>query len=522
MIRSSRRAGRGRARLARPVVRSHQLPPPVKGWNARDSLPNMREDEASILDNMVAERAQVKIRGGSDAFATGLPGAVESLLVWNGPSSSKMFAASVAAIYETSSAGAIGAAEISSLTNARWQYANFSISAGDYISLVNGADSARLYDGTTWTTPTFTGVTSANLINVNVFKNMLFYIEKDSLSFWYFPVETVSGAISEFDLGPRCTLGGYLMAAASWTYDGGDGPDDYAIFITSEGELIVYSGTDPSDASAWAHVGTFKIAPPLGRRCFLSVAAELVVLTMDGFLGLSQLLRAGRSRNDKAYSDRISGAVQDAVTSWKGNFGWEAVFYPRKNQVLVNIPVAENGTSYQYVRNTRNDAWCRFLAWDADCFAIYNDDLYFGANTVVDKADSGKDDKGAAIDVDVRQAFSYLRAPGVRKQLSMVGPMLSSSGAVSVKMHVNRDFENIAPENVVVAGAVISVGGYGPDWDTATWDEVFWADAGRPVKYWHGAEGDCDAAAFRMQVTTDETFEWTGTDILYQPGATFP
>ena len=520
MIRSNYRTGRGRRQLARRVVQSYPQPPPVKGWNARDSLPNMQSDEASILDNMIAERAQVKTRGGSAAHATGLPGAVETLMTWNGPTASKMFAASVAAIYEVTSAGSIGSAEISSLTNAHWQYANFSISSGDYISLVNGADSARLYDGTTWTTPTFTGVTSSTLVNVNVFKNMLFYIEKDSLSFWYFPVETVSGAITEFDLGPRCTLGGYLMAGASWTYDGGNGPDDYAVFITSEGELIVYSGTDPDSADTWAHTGTFKLGAPLGRRCFLSVGSELVILTQDGFVGMGQLLRVGRSRNDKAYSDMISGAVKDAVRDWKANFGWQAVFYPLGNLVLVNIPISENGLSYQFVRNTRNGAWSRFTDWDASCWGILNDELYFGNDTVVDKADTTLADKGTDIDIDARCAFTALRRPGKRKQLSMVGPMFGSSGTINLKFNVNRDYGSQAPENVVASTITVSSGG--AVWDVATWDVADWAGGSTAIKYWHGAEGDCEAAAFRLQASSQETLEWTGTDYLFEEGASFP
>ena len=79
----------------------------------------------------------------------------------------------------------------------------------------------------------------------------MWVIENDTLSAWYLPVDSVGGAATEYDLSGIFRLGGYLLAGGTWTMDAGEGVDDYWIAVTSEGEVVVYQGTDPSSANTW-------------------------------------------------------------------------------------------------------------------------------------------------------------------------------------------------------------------------------------------------------------------------------
>lgn len=74
------------------------------------------------------------------------------------------------------------------------------------------------------------------------------------------------------------------MAMASWTRDSGNGIEDLAAFITSRGEVHVYSGTDPASADTWQRVGTFKIPEPVGRRCLIKVGGDVGILTTQGLV----------------------------------------------------------------------------------------------------------------------------------------------------------------------------------------------------------------------------------------------
>ena len=51
-------------------------------------------------------------------------------------------------IYDVSSSGAVGAAAVSGLTNARHQHTMFATSGGQFLVICNGADGVRTYDGT--------------------------------------------------------------------------------------------------------------------------------------------------------------------------------------------------------------------------------------------------------------------------------------------------------------------------------------------------------------------------------------
>jgi hypothetical protein len=118
-----------------------------------------------------------------------------------------------------------------------------------------------------WTSPSITVATSANLIGVTAHVQRLWFVEKDKIDPWYLPVAAISGAAAKLTIGPFCKLGGYLMAIGSWSRDGGSGPDDMLVLVTSKGEVLIYSGTDPSSSTTFGLVGTFRIAEPIGRRC---------------------------------------------------------------------------------------------------------------------------------------------------------------------------------------------------------------------------------------------------------------
>ena len=130
---------------------SASLPAPTGGWNARDSLGDMDEKDAVSLINFFPRTTDVVLRNGHTQDTTGLPGQVESFIPYQGAATKKLFAASGTAIYNVTTGGAVGAAVVSGLTNARWESINVATSGGNFAYAVNGLDKPLLYDGTTWT-----------------------------------------------------------------------------------------------------------------------------------------------------------------------------------------------------------------------------------------------------------------------------------------------------------------------------------------------------------------------------------
>lgn len=503
------------------------MPAPVGGLNARDALAAMPPGDAVTLDNFFPGTTSVDLRNGYENWSTGYPAAVESLMTYNGPTSSKMFAAAGAAFYDATTRGPVGAAVVSGLANARWQHANMGTPGGQFLYCVNGADYPELYNGAAWaqitnvSTINITGVDPRLLIGVNLYANRLFFVEKGSCRVWYLPVNSVGGAALSLDLSPLFLLGGYLMAMATWTIDNAGGVVEYALFISSQGEVVMYSGTDPSVAASWVKAGRFRIGHPIGRRCYVRVGSDLVLITADGFVPLSKALLTDRSQIQVTISDKIVNLVTSDVTNYGNAFGWQAILYPIGNKLIVNVPQVVNKTQYQYVMNSITGAWCRFTGWNANVFELLGDDLFFGGNlsagansAVVARCDIGFSDNGGLIFGEAKGASHYFGALGHQKQITMARPMFLTSGNMRIAIAMDMDFNDAYPNTTPSFTGTV-----GTKWNTAKWNTFPWAGNTEVKKDWQGVTGVGDAGAFHMRVVNNKSaLKWQAVQYVYRVG----
>lgn len=499
--------------------RSSSIPAPVGGWNARDSIGEMKPTDAVYLTNYFPTTSDVMLRKGYTQHKTGFSGQVESLMPYSSGTADTLFAASGTAIYDATAAGAIGAAVVTGLTNARFQEQNITTTGGSFMLCVNGADKLRGYNGSAWWvdgdgTHDITGVDTANIIHINLFKHRIFLTQKDTLKVWYLGTDAIAGAASLLDFSSVARLGGYMMAMENWTLDAGAGVDDHAAFITSNGEIIVYKGTDPSDASKWALVGIWEIGAPLGRRCSLKWAGDCLLLTQDGLLPLTSALQSSRLDPRVALTDKIYAAVSSAATQYGSNYGWQMTYYAKANMLILNIPVAA-GQQEQYVMNTITKAWCNWTSIGANCWCIFNDEPYFGGNGYVGQAWNGYSDNSTNINGDAKQAFSYFGSRGLLKRWTMVRPILLTEGSPTTLAGINVDFDDTDVTGTLAYAPVTNA-----VWDAATWDTGIWGGGLTVTKYWQGINGVGFAAALRLKMASQgiET-HWASSDFVYEVGA---
>ena len=290
IVAKARRRGK-KYRAKRAIVQT--VPAPTGGWDTRQAVSGMSPINAVLLDNWFPETEKVTLRGGSAAHATGLgtsSEAVETLMEYNKlDGTNELFGACGAEIYDVTSAGAVGSAVVSGLTNARWQYVNMGTSGGQFLLTFNGADTPRIYNGSSWANATMSGPTIANCIWCNTHHRRLWIGEEDSLSGWYGAANAITGTFTEFPFAGVFSKGGYLAGMGTWTRDSGEGSEDLAIFVTSEGQVAVYNGIDPSEAANWQLIGVFQIGRPIGRRFMLRAGADLILITTDGFVSLGAI-----------------------------------------------------------------------------------------------------------------------------------------------------------------------------------------------------------------------------------------
>ena len=508
-------------RKLRPAVSVGQtVSSPIQGWNARDPLAAMKPDEAIVLDNWWPTPTSVNVRNGAANHVTGMTGTPQSLMSYSTPAGSKkLFAATNNNLYDVTSAGTVGSAESAgTITNDYWQHLNVTTSGGSYLYIVNGVDKPRLYNGTTWTeidgasTPNVTGVTTTNLIHIALWKNRVWFVEKNTLKAWYLPTGAVGGAAAAVDLSAQCRRGGFLMAIGSWTIDAGDGIDDHLVFVTSEGEVLVYKGTDPASSTTFALVGRWDVGRPIGRRCFGKLAGDLLLISTDGVLPLSRALQSSRVNPRVALTDRIQLAMTEAATLYATVTGWQLVLYPEANMMLLNVPNSTT-VSQQYAMNLLHGAWARFSGWNAACWEYHNGEIYYATSTKVVKAWSGLADMGTNIAADCQSAFNYFNSRR-QKRWTMARPIVASTGRPPLSIGINIDFQDNAPLGVVSSAAVAGGG-----WDAGTWDSSVWGGQQTIYRQWQGLRGVGFTASTRLRYD-GQGYEvsWISTDYVFEQG----
>lgn len=506
----------------RKVSRGASLPAPVKGWFVGDNIAAAPPQTAYVMDNVFPDANSVRVRRGTLEHASGMgsSGVIERLMVYDNSVAAKMFAAVGGSIYDVTTGGAVGAAVVSGMTNAKWSYTQITTAGGTFLRLVNGADTPRVYDGSTWgTAPAITGATPTDLKSVWAYRNRLYFAEKNSLSAWYLPVDSIGGAATELPLGAVFTLGGELLTGGSWSANLNARSDDMAVFISSAGEVAVYTGSYPGD-TAWSLQGLYRIGKPLGSECLLKAGGDLAILTEDGLVPMSKVVSLDRvALANEALSLPIQPEWRRAVKDRAGLDGWSITLWPLEQMAIVNLAQLDSNTLVQYVANARTGAWCRYTGWDARSFAVLDNELYFGTSDGrVMQAETGGTDDGELYTATIMFSYTELKGGPNRKRVTAMRPLCRASFNVEPKFSILVDFNETLPSPPAAA----SDAGAGALWDAAVWDSATWPGVVSQQAYWKGIGGIGSVVAPVVQASISSTeepdFELLQVDLLFELG----
>ena len=516
-------------------AQAQTLPPPVGGWNDRDALDLMEPQDAVKLKNWFPRTHDVVTRKGYTEYSdTGEAGEIVRSLIEHQDSSTRVLLAGVNnKLFDVSTdpSTPVDKASAITITSDDWRSTEFN----GYTKLVNGSDGLFTFDGTTLTDRTSgwtlsgapAGVTKAGLRDVMTFKSRLYFMATNAAGFFYGGVgEVTGGTATYFDLSQIGQQGGYLAAFSFITQDGGDGVDDLAVFIMSSGDVMIYSGSNPGDATDWALLGVFQIGAPIDRM-IQKIGSDVVVITQDGFLPLTKVLAFGRTKEQGlGLSDKIIGAASNAVRQYGGNVYWAIQPYFKGDMLIINVPISGT-TIEQYVMNFDTQAWCSF-DYPAYSWGTLNDDIYFGGSDgKIYQADSGNTDNGAAITVDGQQAWTYL---GSRERLKLfvnVRPILSSATVPIVDLGLGVDF---GPARISAAAAISSTttGGLWGDKETAVggkWGDketavgAKWSGGENTYAEWQSVNGMGYAGSLRVRASlTSDPIQWRSSVYVSIPG----
>lgn len=513
-----------------PVSSPVSIPAPVKGWNTRDNFDDMDPLDAVLLDNWFPDAGGVNIRNGYQQFAENLgPAPVETLAEYNAGGIRKLLAACAGTIFDISAGfvsgaplaigesaigvGAIGGDGVpitlgSGFQSDQWQTCCFL----SRIMFANGRDPVQSFDGTTLSPAAFTGVSTATLNGVWQYQNRLFFWQRQSTGFYYALLNSISGALAFFDLAPFCPRGGNLVAMTTISYDGGNGVLDYAVFVMSSGDALVYQGNDPGLASGWSLVGEYRLSPPVNARAITDYGGDSFVTMFDDHVTIQQMFTALRL-GEMPPRSKVSKAVQLAVQANKNAFGWQALYYPRGRSLIFNIPNAD-GTFSQHVCNTGlpTQPWTRYIGMNAYCWGLFNDLLYFGAaDGNVFQADVGVLDDMGPIVATAQQSWNKLGS-AQRKRISAARPIIQSLGSISYQFKVGFDYADL---NIPIP---IVTPGVGSPWDISPWDTSPWSSEATIDPRWRIGGGSGTAVGFGISIASTQQVSWLRTDLRLEGG----
>jgi hypothetical protein len=377
------------------------LPAPTRGIILNENETYMQPGAALICDNWAPTMKGVKLRGGCirycdlhalDAPVPPVPDPsrrpVISSFQFASGNVQKMFAGQQTKLFDvTSTTPVLVKSGQTSGNYCASQMSNQS-TPPDHMLVVNDAgDYVLHFDGTTWTTfnsSQITGpagstvATGHNLTYVWKYRNRFFFIEGGSMNAYYLGLNSFQGALSLIPLSGAATKGGKLLFGATWSLDAGDGIDDKCCFVTDLGEVLIFTGSNPSDAANWRQEGRYQIPAPMGMNAHMTIGGDMLIMTVDGIVPISAAITKTTEELELAAITRaIKPMWRDEVNA-KRSWSWTLENWNEYGGIFVTWPGGDPGNRYCAMVNAATGAWCRFVGYDATCFVRMRGDMFFG------------------------------------------------------------------------------------------------------------------------------------------------
>jgi len=487
-------------------------PPPTGGLNLRDPISEMSPLDAVVLENLIPRQQGLEMRKGFQTFVDYdvSIGQYKSVFGYNAanPADSKLFAAAGGDIYDiTSGTPAVAAASTGS-TDDLWWTVQFANSAGMYLLAVSPDAGYWVYDGANWTKKDSSVTNMPSLPRtVSVWKQRVWFTCKESSDVYYLQdVDAIQGTAVLFPMGSVLRNGGSISALVNWTIDSGFSLDDYLVAIGTEGDIGVWTGTDPSSADTFGLKGIWYIGPvPRYGTYFTPFGGDVMILSVQGLIPMSKLVSGqyNEAASNQMPASKIQPVLGPLIAALQDQETWNVFLVPNESILVIQVPQNQYGVYVQYVMNTITGAWCSFTNMNMVATGMFGNQLYYADNSGqiikglfgnYDNSDSSGLN-GYAIEADVQTAFNAFGTPAQLKKFQMVRPIFLAPNAPSVKLQLNTQY-SVAN----VSGAPAFNDPTSGVWDTSNWNSAYFAGAANTYQAWVGVFGLGYYGSVRMKV----------------------
>jgi hypothetical protein len=471
------------------------VPIPYKGINAIVPLSQMDPQECIYAYNVIANQEGMQVRPGYAEWCKNLAGGQVRTIIAvraNGTGNDKLFGVTSQGIYDCTTSTSAPTKVVSfgiTSGNAGWgSYEHCTNIGGDqtvaYCDETNGYYS---YDcnTTTWTKVTMggggsqiSGVDPTTFTFVRLFQNRLWFVQGGTGNSWFLGLNAVYGAATQFSYGNKFSHGGNLNSLWQFTYGSYFGTYIYLVGIGDSGDIVAYTGADPTNAATWTMSGQWYVGDMVpGRRVATNYGGDLTILSSYGAINLSALFYQKELADPNSYlTKKIAPAIKSEV-ALNQTRGWEIVSWPSSNSFLILDPNYAN--TYQFCYCLTTNAWTVFRGPPMVTAVVWHGQLYSGTPDGRIVVYTGGQDNvpiaggtGVAIQWGVLGAFSNLRSPGTLKFVDLLRPYFLTDAVVPYNIFVRFDF-NIA-DLVLGSGVPAPPVSLANAWDSGIWDSSIW------------------------------------------------
>lgn len=495
-----------RRAAAAQVAQLFNIPAPVGGLNLRDPIAAMSPTDALVLTNFIPKQQGVELRKGWQVHTNTVSYPINSVFAYNARNSAndKLFGAANGDIYDCTTNPATISQSATGSTDNRWWTTQFDTGADMFLLCVSPTGGYWTYSTSSgWILRTPTNL-PANPRTVAVWKNRVWFTcENDTKVYYMNTVNAITGTVTAFEMGAQLARGGYVSALLNWTLDAGVGIDDHLVAIGTQGDLMVWQGTDPTSASTFGLKGVWYVGPvPKYGRYFTPMGGDVMILSELGLVPMSRLVNGQFVEGQQGPASKIQEALNPEVKALRDTPAWDVFAVPSEDILVIKLP-EDTGAYAQYAMNITTGAWGYLYGIPMNCATLWDGELYFGT-------DDGRTARGLYGDLDgvlqdgtdgdfiegeVQTAFQTFGMAGINKKFDMARPIFIAPSTPSVKLRLNTQytFNNVAgsPSYSVTDSA---------RWDTAVWNVAQWVGDANTYQAWVGITGLGYYGSIRMKV----------------------
>lgn len=521
-------------------------PAPTLGVDSRQALANSDTQTAIAIENMFSRSFGLEMRAGYTQYANLSPANPVTMMTYvdvTGAGLSRMFvAADDGKVYDITSftPDNVTPAEVldvpGQIRSGECYWLNFVTAAGNFLCVVFPGAGYYTYNDTAGWVEHIAGTAAGQIDGADptkfgfiyVWKNRIFFVEEGTGTAFYLPVKTLTGKVDPIEFGPMFPHGGEMAYGGTWTVDSGSGLNDMMVVISSEGDLLLYEGTDPNDAATFNLNGRWYVGHvPDGRRFATPYGADMALISERGILLMTDILRGTDTMPQNEAASRINQLLQPDVRASIHTRYWEIKMLTDVNILSINAPQLKLNTGYIWALDMTafgaskmtNFPFTNIEMFEGQSYAADNNGrvwkLWQGSKDgfIEETAPGVGGNPGKDIEAYVQTAFVPLGEAFRWKRFILVRAGFRALAPPSARMALNPEWtfaQPLAAPTYVETGSSL--------WDEDDWSFGVWSGSTQTYKVWVGAQGMGHFASLAMRVRGRPKTVFIDWDCVVEPG----